>query len=1137
MIQGGYYSANLEYALIGNNGLVFVSFFDRSLSGVKSVAASINEADNVRISGRSVEIMGQYDCYVAPVVYGKEKFYHCYAVTKSLNKSLILTTEENKQSDFFSFLMEKYNYPLMKEWAEVLFDKAYQAGFIIRNIHRNYIKGVNCVEEPAYRDGNKTRYVKDLRVYDVSMQEDDLKNLVSESLKDGSIRISNLPQKHLDFANMDEYFEKYGSRLVENLERHIKPLAPLSGNCDTLVLNKMKLFPQQAANVNGIINLLRHSSYGILNMGCGTGKTICGTSIVEGYFNERYLRTHKGATLKDVYSKPDNINYRNIVMAPGHLVEKWASEIRREVPYAKVTILSEFSQLNEIYRNGRDRNGKEWFILGKDFAKLSYQSIPIPTKVGTKHISQRQCKECKGKSDDFRGLKFKCSCGCEEYDIVQGYGYETGMLCPECKSILFPNGFLKRRGKDDDSRPLNPEDFANSNARNQRCGVCGAELWQPYIRNINTPNTPFFEHANRHSKWKRVTHYKNMAHKMKVTAWVHEDYEDSYFEKVRQVKLSEVSPESKGVRRVAPAQFIKTHLKGFFDFAIIDEAHTCKGGDTAQGNAMAALLSASKKKLALTGTLAGGKASDLFYLLFRLDSKRMGQHGFSYYSLQEWIKRYGKLETSYTLGKEETKYGQNNTSSKGRQVVRPQEKPGISPLVYSQFLLDKTVFLDLSEMSKFLPDFNEIVETVSISDTQEDENGNVVESEEKEMLIHYRAVIGALKSAGRQGGGEGRGVLGKMLQFSLSYLDKPYGMSPIIAPFSGVTICEPEDFSFLVTNGKLLSKEKRLVELVEKELSENRNCVIYAEYTSQSDARITDRLKEIIQKRCRLEEHEVVIIESSNPSARQREQWMHRKAAQGAKVFITNPRNVETGLDFKWEDGGVTYNYPTLIFYQIGYSLFTVIQASRRAYRLNQDRECRVYYLAVKGTVQEVVIKLIAEKNMATSAISGHFTTSGLNALANGCDAKLELAKALAEKDNYHTDDLQDLFDALHKDDTDLSRYGDYHPMLTFSELMGEDAADKSQDYESPVSAYENMFALFDRFTEKGSAFDNAYPLLYSSEEQSSDAETARPFDVKDYMNELLAEEEKQRKKKERAEKKNRARREKQKELGQFSLF
>ena len=50
------------------------------------------------------------------------------------------------------------------------------------------------------------------------------------------------------------------------------------------------------------------------------------------------------------------------------------------------------------------------------------------------------------------------------------------------------------------------------------------------------------------------------------------------------------------VRRYAVIDFIGRHLRNSFDFAIADEVHELKGGDTAQGNALGRLASAARRR-------------------------------------------------------------------------------------------------------------------------------------------------------------------------------------------------------------------------------------------------------------------------------------------------------------------------------------------------------------------------------------------------------------------------------------------------------------------------------------------------------------------------------------------------------------
>lgn len=120
--------------------------------------------------------------------------------------------------------------------------------------------------------------------------------------------------------------------------------------------------------------------------------------------------------------------------------------------------------------------------------------------------------------------------------------------------------------------------------------------------------------------------------------------------------------------------------------------------------------------------------------------------------------------------------------------------------------------------------------------------------------------------------------------------------------------------------------------------------------------------------------------------------------------------------------------------------MFVTWQASRRAYRLNQTKECRNYYLAWSGSVQEAVISLIAEKQAATSAIQGKFSTEGLAAMANGVDERMKLAQAMANMDSITGNNLQEMFDVLQQD-LESTEYRDYKPMLLYKELVGEEEA------------------------------------------------------------------------------------------------
>jgi hypothetical protein len=739
----------------------------------------------------------------------------------------------------------------------------------------------------------------------------------------------------------------------------------------------------------------------------GSGKTLQAASICEALGVDHVLTKNNNLkpedrkSLKELYDVPGLVNYRNIIMCPGHLVQKWGREIEEQIPFSKVTIVDDFNKLVELKAHGPARDGREFYVMSKDFAKLSYMERPVPTSVKKGPLYYRTCKDC-GKT--VSGTQ--CSCGCTDYTLEKTDTRVKGLACPECGRVLL------RYGKVDMSCPetLTATSFTEKRDSNSHCIYCGANLWQPHVKNL----TPEMATPKKH-RWIRLTHWANKAQKNKKTVWILEDAIPLYLCEVGVSELNRI--DSDGVRKYSPAQYIKKHLKGFFDVAVFDEMHLYKSGGSAQGAAMHALCKASKRQLGLTGTIAGGYASDLFYTLFRLDPKRMTERGYQWTSESKFSEKYGTIELLLKEGELDRSWGKSsrikNIGAQGRK------KPGISPLIFLDFLLDRTVFLDITDMSKYVPQLTERVVTVKGDD---------------EVMAAYNKTIDILKSYSQS---MGMKILSTMLQFSLSYLDKPYGVEPLLNPITGSLLAKPDNFPEYEDEDTLLPKEEALIQILNDELREGRNCFVYAEYTASPSTCVTERLSRIISRNCSLVEGEVQILHSESPEASKRESWIQDKAVQGARVVITNPKCVETGLDFCFTKNGQFYNYPTIIFYQMGYSLQTIWQAAHRHFRLNQIEDCRTYYMAYAGTIQQAVISIIAKKMNATAAIQGRFSGEGLAAMAEGVDTKVILAKALQDKDMGDLqDDLQAMFDVKAADNGD-DTFANIEKMKVFEEVTG----------------------------------------------------------------------------------------------------
>lgn len=429
--------------------------------------------------------------------------------------------------------------------------------------------------------------------------------------------------------------------------------------------------------------------------------------------------------------------------------------------------------------------------------------------------------------------------------------------------------------------------------------------------------------------------------------------------------------------RYEPALFIKRHLRRFFKYLVLDEIHEEKGADTAQGHAAAALAASCCKVIALTGTLIGGYAEHLRPLLFRLSPGSLVEEGLCWSNATAFNERYGRIETRIT----ERCGGRNvedNRMSRGSRSIIKSVRPGIMPGLFGKHLIDKAVFLGLGEVADNLPPMEEECLAVRM---------------DQEMASAYRdqveaPLVEAIKEMMKR---RDRRLLGAMLQTLLAYPDYPFGWGPIGYWKSRegdglyVSVTTPPELRADVVR----PKEQALLDLIHAEKAQRRKVWVYVQYTSTHD--VQGRLGDLITKAG----FRVGVLRSSVPLVK-REEWI-AKHAPGLDVVISHPRLVETGLDLFDKRG--RYNFPTLCFYETGYNLFTLRQASRRAWRIGQRAKCRIVYLHYEGTMQERAMSLMGKKLTAAQALEGTFTSEGLVAMA-GEDANVEiaLARSLVER-------------------------------------------------------------------------------------------------------------------------------------------
>jgi hypothetical protein len=108
------------------------------------------------------------------------------------------------------------------------------------------------------------------------------------------------------------------------------------------------------------------------------------------------------------------------------------------------------------------------------------------------------------------------------------------------------------------------------------------------------------------------------------------------------------------------------------------------------------------------------------------------------------------------------------------------------------------------------------------------------------------------------------------------------------------------------------------------------------------------------------------------------------------QVVICHPKLVETGLDL--------LDFPTIIFYESGYSLHTLRQASRRSWRIGQRRPVRVKFLCYEGAMQTACLRLMGKKLLVALTMEGKFAGEGLQSIDEDDDMLSAMARELVER-------------------------------------------------------------------------------------------------------------------------------------------
>ena len=441
--------------------------------------------------------------------------------------------------------------------------------------------------------------------------------------------------------------------------------------------------------------------------------------------------------------------------------------------------------------------------------------------------------------------------------------------------------------------------------------------------------------------------------------------------------------DNSGPKRYPLSDYVKHHMRGFFDLCVLDEVHEFKSRGSAQGIAAGILADACGKSLSLTGTAMGGYASTLFHLLYRFSPEIRTEFGRS--DEHRWIQRYGFEEVS--IGKpddESVEDGRSSRRRKYRKTVR--ERPGLVPSALFH-LINNTVFLRLSDVASGLPDYEEQI-LLSSMDSEEDATGYSQRSAYDTVFEELRKELAeALKSGSKR-------LLATYLQSLLAYPDGCTRGETVFDPRSDDVIVQVPPLS----ESKLYPKEQALIDLVAVERMEGRRVLVYVTHTGTRD--VTERMDDILTRHG----FRVAVMKADAVAPDKREAWIADKVKQGLDVLICHPRLVQTGLDL--------IDFPTLVWGEVDYSVYVMRQASRRSWRIGQTRPVKVVYMSYRNTLQADALKLVAKKLQSSLAVEGELPEDGLAAYGDeGDDLMMALARRIVSGDEEdESETVEDVF-------------------------------------------------------------------------------------------------------------------------------
>lgn len=747
-----------------------------------------------------------------------------------------------------------------------------------------------------------------------------------------------------DALSLTQFIGDFGDGLLERVAQQAPPLfdGTYPSQWDKVMdALKRQPFDAQRAVIASIASLFftHKQPAGVINAEMGTGKTMMAIAIAQIAANENMGKC--------------------LIVSPPHLVYKWRREILATIPDARVVTLNGPDTLAKLIKLRLEIQSAQhkhlspipcFYIMGRVRMRMGFH-----WSVATRQSLVPRFSE---KDDDgvqkLTGFIRAATCPVcdkpqvnQEGETIQVIGSDKKTSCKHCHSPLWT---LQRASKKHTSQ----RDILNK-------ALCQIPTIGP--KTAKRLLKQFGERLIKQALSDNIYQFVNLM----------DESGDLVFSDRQSVRIERALAKTEfgfGQGGYQPTEFIKRYLPNqCFDLLIVDEGHEYKNGDSAQGQAMGVLASKVKKTLLLTGTLMGGYASDLFYLLWRINPSKMIQCGFSAKSSMgaaslSFMREHGVLKDVFKESE-----GNAHKTARGKKITaRTSKAPGFGPKGIVDHVLPITAFLKLSDIGQnVLPAYTEEIINVAMTKTQSQ---------------IYQQMSERLGNEMRQCLAQGdNSLLGVVMNVLLRWPDTGFNTEMVVHPRTRETLLfEPPIFD----ETTLAPKERKLIEIIKGEKAAGRRVLVYTTYTGKRDTQT--RLKRLFEYK----QLKTAVLRSS-VGTNKREDWIIDQVGRDIDVMICNPELVKTGLDL--------LDFPTIVFMQTGYNVYTVQQASRRSWRIGQKLDVKVVFLGYENSAQTTCMQLMGKKISVSQSTSGDIPDNGLDSLnVEEQNIEMELARALIKK-------------------------------------------------------------------------------------------------------------------------------------------